>query len=101
VPILIPGAKALLDETVAKAAEPTLGILKDYIKDLPEINVKERDEEFFDDSEFRYAHGAELRYIRQLLDEVDKNHYWGGLRRKVTPEGHILWLCPKHIKEYR
>lgn len=72
VPILIPGAKALLDETVAKAAEPTLGILKDYIKKLPEINVKERDAEFFDDSEFRYAHGAELRYIRQLLDEVDK-----------------------------
>lgn len=101
VPILIPGAKALLDETVAGEAEPTLRILKDYIKDLPEINIKERDEEFFEDSEFRYAQGAELRYIHQFLDEVDKNHYWGGLCRKVTPEGYILWLCPEHVKEYR
>jgi internalin A len=49
-----------------------------------------------------HLHGEpNLRYVRKLLDELDPNHTWGGLRRTVTPEGYILWLCPEHLKEYR
>jgi hypothetical protein len=46
------------------------------------------------------TYGAALRALRDMLDEVDKNHVWGGLSRTVTPEGDILWLCDEHRKEY-
>jgi len=46
------------------------------------------------------AGGAALRAVRQLLDEKDKSHHWGGLEKVLTPEGHYLWLCEHHAKEY-
>ena len=45
--------------------------------------------------------GAALRVLRELLDEVDKEDYWGGLGKILTPEGHYLWVCEEHAKEYR
>ena len=45
--------------------------------------------------------GAELRALRRLLDEVDPQHHWGGLKKVLTPEGHWLWLCDEHAKEYK
>ncbi len=45
--------------------------------------------------------GAALRALRELLDDVDKEHYWGGLQKILTPEGHYLWVCDEHAKEYR
>jgi GTPase SAR1 family protein len=45
--------------------------------------------------------GAALRAIRKLLDEKDPTQHWGGLRRILTPEGHYLWLCEHHAKEYK
>jgi len=48
----------------------------------------------------RHEDGPALRSLRVLLEEHDKSD-WGGLTRKVTPEGHILWLCPRHLEEYR
>jgi len=45
--------------------------------------------------------GAELRAVRVLLDEVDARHEWGGLKKVLTPEGHYLWLCGEHAKEYK
>ena len=45
--------------------------------------------------------GAELRAVRKLLDEVDAKHEWGGLKKVLTPEGHYLWLCGEHAKEYK
>jgi hypothetical protein len=44
--------------------------------------------------------GAALRAIRKLLDEKDPTQHWGGLRRILTPEGHYLWLCERHAREY-
>ncbi len=41
-----------------------------------------------------------LRALRLLLDEVDPKQQWGGLRKVLTPEGHYLWLCEYHAKEY-
>lgn len=46
------------------------------------------------------AGGAALRALRQLLDEKDPQHDWGGLRKVLTPEGHYLWLCEYHSQEY-
>jgi hypothetical protein len=45
--------------------------------------------------------GMELRALRKLLDEVDRNQEWGGLKKVLTPEGHYLWLCKEHAEEYR
>ncbi|AFY80496.1 COR domain-containing protein [Oscillatoria acuminata] len=44
--------------------------------------------------------GAALRVLRQLLDEKDPHHHWGGLQKVLTPEGHYLWLCEHHAREY-
>ena len=45
--------------------------------------------------------GTELRALRKLLDEADPNQEWGGLEKVLTPEGHYLWLCEEHAKEYK
>ena len=47
------------------------------------------------------ATGSALRALRQLLEEKDPQRVWGGLRRVLTPEGHYLWLCDFHAREYR
>ena len=48
----------------------------------------------------REANGAMLRALKRLLEEKDKTGAWGGLTRKLTKEGHYLWLCPAHAEEY-
>lgn len=45
--------------------------------------------------------GAMLRALKLLLEEKDKQHTWGGLKRILTKEGHHLWLCPHHLAEYK
>ncbi len=45
--------------------------------------------------------GAELGVIRELMDQLaDRAPKWGGLTRRQTPEGDILWLCKDHLHEY-
>ena len=39
--------------------------------------------------------------VRRLLDSLDPDREQLGLKRLVTPEGHILWLCDDHYAEYR
>jgi hypothetical protein len=47
-----------------------------------------------------HAGGVALRTLRKLLDEVDPQQHWGGLKKVLTPEGHYLWLCEDHAEEY-
>ncbi|WP_017720441.1 hypothetical protein [Kamptonema formosum] len=49
----------------------------------------------------QHADGAALRALRQLLDEKDPQQHWGGLKKILTPEGHYLWLCDYHAKQYK
>jgi GTPase SAR1 family protein len=44
---------------------------------------------------------AALRVWRQFLDEKDPHQHWGGLRKVLTPEGHYLWLCEHHARQYQ
>ena len=44
------------------------------------------------------AKGADLRALRQLLDQKDSNHEWGGFEKILTPEGHYLLLCGTHAQ---
>ena len=84
-----------------------LDLMKALVGKLPEVT---------DDPELRHleaveraghgeraerAAGGGLRALRQLLDEKDSQHGWGDLRRTLTPEGHILWLCDYHAQGYR
>ena len=82
-----------------------LDLMKELVKKLPE--VEDRSEPEFR----RYSEkshdprdpiaGSALRALRQLLDDKDPDHTWGGLNRTTTPEGHILWLCDYHRQQYR
>jgi len=45
--------------------------------------------------------GAALRALYRFLDQKDLSHNWGGLKKVLTPEGHFLWLCEHHAKEYK
>ena len=50
---------------------------------------------------YRRIEGMELRSLRRLLNGVDANHEWGGLKKVLTLEGHYMRLCDKHAEEYR
>jgi len=43
---------------------------------------------------------AVLHWLRAFLDKADPGHMWGGLRLVLTPEGHYLWLCEEHAREF-
>ena len=46
--------------------------------------------------------GWELEDFRDELKKLEakQKKNLGGLKRVPTPEGHVLWLCPKHKKEF-
>ena len=44
------------------------------------------------------AEGAALRALHVFLHEVDKTQHWCGLKRVVTNDGNILWLCAEHAR---
>lgn len=80
-----------------------IDLMKELVGKLPELT---KDRDLIEESGLRSAEaldrteGAQLRAVRRLLDEVDKNHEWGGLKKVLTPEGHYLWLCEAHAGEY-
>ena len=53
------------------------------------------------DTQPEHLQGAALRTLRHLLDENDPQQHWGGLKKILTPEGHYLWLCQYHAREYQ
>ncbi|MEM7538767.1 MAG: COR domain-containing protein, partial [Chloroflexota bacterium] len=74
---------------------------------LPEIDLDgERLSHTHHQSAFGTHDGADLVPIRELMDmlaEQDKEAgrpQWGGLTRRTTPEGDIVWLCQTHLEEY-
>ncbi|MCP4541138.1 MAG: GTPase [Chloroflexi bacterium] len=109
--------------TVLKYATPLVGpwvvvaqpayeaMFKDDIKLMTELVKKLPDVEMGREAEFAAAMGGErgvgratgaaLRALRQFLDEKDPEQHWGGLKKILTPEGHYLWLCEHHEREYR
>lgn len=44
--------------------------------------------------------GAQLRVMHELLKSLDSSRTWQGLKKKFTPEGHYLWLCPYHYQHF-
>ena len=92
---ILPYAKKLLD--LLRWVSPTQRI-KEGIEDM--ASFVESGMSNLDPSGLTEADGAALRKLRQVLDEVDPDQVWGGLKKVPTAEGHILWLCPEHAKRY-
>jgi hypothetical protein len=89
-----------------KLVEDDLSFMDELLKVMPdliddhELDLARMTRSVGDHDDLERAHGAALRAIRQLLDEVDPAQKWGNLRRIFTPEGHYLWLCEHHAREY-
>lgn len=101
VPVLIPDANSLSSDFLFEDVRPDMGMMKDYINSLRPISIHKQLIQESLPSPFSTTTGSELRVIRQFLQSVDASKTWGNLTRIVTPERHILWLCPDHIKEYK
>ncbi len=80
-----------------------LKLLEQITSDLPGIVVESDplDKDERDKSTGReQATGPALRVLHSFLNKVDQEHYWSGLKRVVTPDGNILWLCAEHARPY-
>lgn len=95
----------------AELIKNDLELMEELIKVLPDALKGNLDEtermklaDTFDpadsDKDPERAGGAALRALHQLLNDLDKPQAWGGLRKTLTPEGHVLWLCEYHAREY-
>jgi hypothetical protein len=38
--------------------------------------------------------------LHGFLKEADPDRVWSGLRKTLTPDGNILWLCGEHRQVY-
>jgi internalin A len=81
-------------------------LMQELVGSLPEASFKKA--RMFEEAERSLASDtltagrlarSVLRNLRRTLDEKDPEQHWGGLKRVITPEGHLLWLCPHHTKE--
>jgi len=75
-------------------------LMTELIKKLPDKILCDDADKFTKKYGFVQVKGAELRAIRLLLDKKDPQKDWGGLKKVLTPEGHYLWLCEHHAREY-
>lgn len=102
-PLVGPWLGMTLPEDYDKVFKYDIDMMNELVKKLPDIEARMDDlalEHIADRSDPRSAYGSELRAVRTLLDKADPNQHWGGLRKVVTPEGHILWLCDYHAAQY-
>lgn len=101
--LLPPAVDMILERFKGSDMESEEELYNKYVRDLLEQRKSnERIDEHDDLGVYLFKAGEEeLNLIRRVLIKVDPSRYWGGLVRKVTPEGHILWLCKEHAKEYK
>jgi internalin A len=91
-PLAMPGAKSILEEAEFDYHRQNIVAVQDYGKIMPEYELNEISNSSTD---------MPIRQIRTLLDSIDPKNEWAGLKRIVSPEGHILWLCKEHYAEYK
>jgi internalin A len=79
-----------------------LDIMMQFANRLPEEGLSKDIDRMIKDMDYRpnMAVDSALRLLYYLLNELDPVHEWGGLSSVLTPDGTLLWLCPKHKKEY-
>ncbi len=77
-----------------------INFMKQLVQDLPELN----DQHIYECSIKSYSESEIdsncFRYLRKFLEVRDPNLNHSGLKMIITPEGHDMWLCELHAKEY-
>ena len=101
-PLIGPWIGLTAPGTYIKQVEHQLRLMEELIKQLPAVHESARDWRSSDADPYEGARfeGANLRALRQFLEEKDSQRQWGGLKKVLTPEGHYLWLCKHHAQEY-
>lgn len=95
------GEQVAIFENEVKAMEK-------LVKALPDTEKLENGIDYIPErrDEISIYEGADLAYIRELMDqlaEIDKKEgrpKWAGLTRRQTPEGDIFWLDHEHLQQY-
>jgi internalin A len=97
-PLIAPGVGMLGVEVVGRL-QHEFKMMEELAKLFPAVKVSARDEaarSIEDAGTANRVHGAALRALRRLLEELDPGQKWGGLQKVMTPEGHCLWVCAAH-----
>jgi hypothetical protein len=86
-----------------KRIDKQVALLERITEDIPD--VLERDPtslaERYHPGGFEQNVGPALRALHSFLKEADPNQYWDGLRKVVTEDGNIFWLCEEHARPYQ
>ncbi len=97
------GDMAGLTEEGLKEIEAGVKLLEQINSDLPrleEADVLSRMAAHPHLAEESEIVGPALRALHGFLKEADPDRVWGGLRKTLTPDGNILWLCAEHRRVY-
>ena len=102
-PLVAPGLGVVMaDYTKTFAAD--FKLMEELVKKLPDLEPYKGDYSRAgkkDPSGIERKEGADLRKFYSFLNEQDPDRHWAGLEQVYTPEGHRLWLCGEHAKQYR
>ena len=99
VPVATAGLGVGMAEKELTSITDELALMKTVVETLPAPAAD--GPAYGDDTDgLTKAEGAGLRALRALLAEKDKASVFGGLRRRQTPGGDFVWICPQHIHEY-
>lgn len=95
-------ASVAFDAAQFKPMEDTANLVKEIVDSLPEIAALDSPDITANPagSMDHQAVGPALRALYNFLKEVDPEQVWGGLRKTLTPDGNIFWLCEEHRKRY-
>ncbi len=84
-----------------KSMQDTIGMVNQIVSDVPELEAPDGVRAVSGHlAGGQHVAGAALRALYNLLKEVDPDQTWGGLRKTVTPDGNIFWLCEEHRQQY-
>jgi len=87
------------DEQFYKNVRLSIEIFKTTMELAPDLKEDVARQQFHKSAPLNItfdAQGAALRALHAFLKEIDPNEHWCGLKRVITNDGNILWLCPEH-----
>ena len=103
-PLIMPFAGAVIPDFDATAFKKQVDLTTQLLDKLPDFlasSAAETPGALAELPRSERLDPAQLRTVRMLLEELDPYKRWGGLQAQPTPEGHYLWLCDYHAREYR
>ena len=97
VPMINPALKIFTGKELSSSDD--IKFANSVLRKLGEIKTKNSGLEISDDLQY-HDKRYELQLISDILKKQDPKKKWGGLIRKITPEGYVMWICEEHAKEY-